>query len=275
MRIFYIILLALFLSRAPAYGQETVPATSGPAVSGPPLVPKAQTPLTRFKVTNRFPHDVEAFTQGLLFHNGVFYEGTGHYGKSKIRRVEVATGRVLQEWAFPDSLFGEGLTLFNDFLFGLSWRSGVGFVLKRDTLKPAGYFQYEGAGWGLTDDEKFLYMSNGSDRLYVRDPSNFQVIKTIDVKDQGRPIINLNELEWINGEIWANIWKERRIARIDPATGRVKSWLDLSAIVSATKGSDDVDNVLNGIAYNPKTRRVYVTGKYWPKLYELEIEDFK
>jgi len=242
---------------------------------GPPPGPQKTAPPTGYKVSNVYPHDTKAFTQGLLFHDGVLYEGTGQYRQSKIRRVEIETGRVLKEWAYPDQLFGEGLTLFNDFLFGISWRSGVGFVLKRATLEPAGYFQYEGAGWGLANDETHLYMSDGTDRIYVRDPASFEILRTFDVKDNGRPIIKLNELEWINGELWANIWQERRIARIDPQTGQVKSWLDLSKIVEATEGSDDVDNVLNGIAYNPVTRRVYVTGKYWPKLYELEIADFK
>ena len=236
---------------------------------------RAQTPLTPYKVIKIHPHDTAAFTQGLLFHDGFLYEGTGHYTQSRIRRVDIKSGHTQQEWEIPDQLFGEGLTLWQDYLFSISWRSGVGFVLNRKSLKPIGYFNYKGDGWGLTDDETHLYMTDGTDRIYVRDPETFRVVKTIDVKDQGRPIIKLNELEWINGEIWANIWKENRIARIDPATGQVKAWLDLSDIVARTKGADNIDKVLNGIAFDPQTGRVFVTGKYWPSLYELDIQGLK
>lgn len=266
MRGLVLIFLVLLLANGGALAQKLSPAA--------PVAVKAA-PLTAFNVVKSFPHDTEAFTQGLLFHNGVFYEGTGQYTQSKIRRVEIATGRTLKEWAFPDQLFGEGLTLFGDLLFGLSWRSGVGFALERESMEPIGYFRYEGPGWGLTDDERFLYMSDGTDRIYIRDPESFKIVRTIDVKDNGRPIIKLNELEWINGEIWANVWQDRRIARINPETGAVISWLDMSKVIKATKGTDNVDKVLNGIAYDPKTRHVFVTGKYWPKLYALEIEDFK
>jgi glutamine cyclotransferase len=234
--------------------------------------PSEQTPQSGYKVVHVFPHDKDAFTQGLLFHEGVFYEGTGQYSQSEIRRVDIKTGRVLQNWALPDQLFGEGITLFKDYLFGLSWRSGVGFILARESFKPIGYFQYDGQGWGLTDDEKFIYMSNGSDQILVRDPSNFNIIRKINVNDQGRPVIKLNELEWINGEIWANIWQDNRIARINPETGAVISWLDLTELVRRTENSDNTDNVLNGIGYDPKTKHVFVTGKYWPKLYALEID---
>jgi len=219
----------------------------------------APTPQTAYKVVGKYPHDIKAFTQGLLFDRGVFYEGTGHYGQSRVRRVNIGSGRVLKEWEFPDQLFGEGLTLIGDHLFGISWRSGVGFVLDREALKPIGYFRYDGAGWGLTDDGKNLYMTDGTDRIYVRDPKTFKVIRTIDVSDQGKPIIRLNELEWINGEIWANIWKENVIARIDPKTGTVKSWLDLTKIVENTRNADNVDNVLNGIAHDKKTSGKKVT----------------
>ena len=241
----------------------------------PACAQEAPTPTTDYKVVGKYPHDSKAFTQGLLFDRGVFYEGTGHYKQSRIRRVNIGTGRVLKEWKFPDQLFGEGLTLVGDHLFGLSWRAGVGVVLTRENLELLGYFRYEGQGWGLTDDGRNLYMSDGSDRIYVRDPRNFEVISTIDVKDQGKAIIRLNELEWINGEIWANIWKESRIARIDPKTGTVKSWLDLTEIVENTENADTIDNVLNGIAHDPRTGHVFVTGKYWPTLYALEIADFK
>lgn len=234
--------------------------------------PTANTP---YKVVRAYPHDTNAFTQGLLFHDGDLYESTGHYTQSRIRRVDIKTGHPQQEWKFPDQVFGEGLTLVKDYLFSITWRSGVGFVVSVDDLKPAGYFRYDGDGWGLTDDETHLYMTDGTDRIYVRDPATFHVISTIDVKDQGRPIIKLNELEWINGEIWANIWKENRIARIDPKTGHVKAWLDLSDLAAKTKGADNVDKVLNGIAFDPRSGRVFVTGKYWPSVYELDIQGLK
>ena len=245
------------------------------AQSPKPNSPPASTPITPFKVVGEYPHDMEAFTQGLLFHDGVLYEGTGHYTKSRIRRVDISSGRVLQEWPFPNQLFGEGLTLLGDHLFALSWRSGVGLVLERESFNLVAHFQYDGPGWGITDDERHLYMSDGTDRLYIRDPATFEIVRTIDVKYKGRPIIKLNELEWINGEIWANIWKEKIIVRIDPKTGEVIGWLDLTEIVNRTKNADNVDNVLNGIAHDPKTGRVFVTGKYWPVMYELEVKGLK
>ena len=262
MRSFIFTLIAAWLASV-AVAQEVAPQKT------------AQTPLTPYRVVHSFPHDTGAFTQGLLFYDGALYEGTGHYTKSRIRRVDIGSGRVLKEWAFPDQLFGEGLTLIGNHLFGLSWRSGVGVVLDRDSLKLLGYWRYEGQGWGLTDDGNNLYMTDGSDRIYVRSPSNFRVVRTIDVKDQGVPIVRLNELEWINGEIWANVWKENRIARIDPKTGKVKSWLDLSDLARKTKGADNRDNVLNGIAYDGRTGHVFVTGKYWPSLYALEVKGLK
>jgi len=267
MRHYIVMGLALLLPCISACAQETAPVI-GPPSGGASV----QTPLTPYKVIAAYPHDQAAFTQGLLFNNGAFYEGTGQYTQSKIRRVDIKSGRVLEEWAMPDQLFGEGLTLFNNYLFGLSWRSGVGFILEQEPLKPIGYFQYEGQGWGLTDDEQFLYMSDGSDQIQVRDPSNFKIVRTINVKYQGRPIIKLNELEWINGEIWANIWQQSRIARINPETGAVISWLDLSELAQNTNNADDTDNVLNGIAYDPVTKHVFVTGKYWSKLYVLDVK---
>lgn len=245
----------------------------------PPQISSQQgqvpTPKTAYKVTHTYPHDNRAFTQGLLFHDGVLYEGTGQYNESRIRRVEIETGRVLKEWPYPNQLFGEGLTLFGDYLLAISWRSGVGLVLERESLKLRAQFNYKGQGWGLTDDERFIYMTNGSSKIFVRDPRNFEIVRTINVTDQGRAIVKLNELEWIEGEIWANVWKENRIARIDPQTGRVKSWLILGDLARKTKGANLVNNVLNGIAYDPKTQRVFVTGKYWPNMYELEIADLK
>lgn len=267
------------------WAQDGPVESPNPTVIGPPTLPanlppnlvkqrpQASTPKTGYKLINTYPHDSRAFTQGLLFHDGVLYEGTGQYNQSRIRRVEIETGRVLKEWPYPNQLFGEGLTLFGDYLLAISWRSGVGLVLERESLKLRAQFKYKGQGWGLTDDERFLYMTNGSSKIYVRDPRNFEIVRTINVTDQGRSIVRLNELEWIEGEIWANVWKENRIARIDPQTGRVKSWLILGDLASQTKGANLIDNVLNGIAYDPETRRVFVTGKYWPAMYELEIAD--
>jgi len=227
------------------------------------------TPVYRYRVLKTYPHDPEAFTQGLLFQDGELYEGTGLWGRSSLRRVTLETGEVQQQHNLEDRYFGEGLALWGDRLIQLTWRSGQGFVYDRATFQLLQTFQYPTEGWGLTQDGESLILSDGSDRLYFLDPETFQFRRYLTVQDGDRPINRLNELEYINGEVWANIWLDTRIARIDPATGQVLAWIDLAGLDPTAQQNPDA--VLNGIAYDAQGDRLFVTGKLWPRLYEIEI----
>lgn len=224
-----------------------------------------------YEVVRTLPHDTAAFTQGLLFHRGLFYESTGIYGQSTLREVDPDSGRVLRKRALPRDHFGEGLALHANRLYQLTWREGVVWVYDADTLETVGSLPLQGQGWGLAAWNDHLILSDGSDTLRVYDPATWQVVRTVAVRDAGRPVDRLNELEMIDSELWANIWGETRIARIDPESGVVRGWLDLSALVpAALRGSREA--VLNGIAYDPETRRIFITGKYWPVIHELKLE---
>jgi glutamine cyclotransferase len=230
--------------------------------------PRTPTPAYGYRIVNTYPHDANAFTQGLLYQNGFLFEGTGNYGGSGIRKVDLASGRVLQQTPLPSGYFGEGITIWQDRLIQLTWTSKIAFAYDLQTFRQIGSFVYTTEGWGLTHDGKRLIMSDGSSNLYFRDPATFQEIGRIQVTDGGSPLKDLNELEFIKGEIWANVWQTERIARISPATGKVVSWIDLEGLRNKTGG--ERPDVLNGIAYDAKTDRVFVTGKWWPKLYEIK-----
>jgi len=217
-----------------------------------------------------YPHDPRAFTQGLLFHDGVLYEGTGQWGESSIRKVNLETGEVLQKREIPEAYFGEGIAIAGNRLIELTWRNQKGFVYDLATFEPRGEFTYPGEGWGLTSDGKRLIMSDGTAQLRFLDPATLQETGRITVTAGGQPVNQLNELEWVNGEVWANIWKEDRIARIDPATGKVTGWIDMRGLLSPAERPDP-DDVLNGIAYDAKSGRIFVTGKRWPKLFEIQV----
>ena len=221
----------------------------------------------RCEVVNVFPHDCSAFTQGLAFCDGELYEGTGLNGYSSIRRVELATGRVLQRHELPSKYFGEGITIWGDKLIQLTWISKTGFIYDRRTFAVRSSFSYPTAGWGLTHDDTRYIMSDGSDTLYFRDSETFAETGRVRVTDGGIPVSNLNELELIRGEIWANVWGKYRIARISPRSGQVLSWIDISGLLPA------LDRLLvgspNGIAYDAAGERIFVTGKRWPKLFEI------
>jgi|SRR5690606_2265584 len=216
-----------------------------------------------------YPHDPQAFTQGLAFHDGALYEGTGQYGASSIRRIVLPSGDVEQMQPLSQLYFGEGITILGDKLYQLTWVNQVGFVYDVDTFERVGTFRYSGEGWGLTTDGKRLIMSNGSERIAFLDPESYEVVRSIRVRSEGRPIVRLNELEWVDGEIWANVWYEDRIARIDPDDGEVVGWIDASRLYPAAQRSSE--DVLNGIAYDAASKRVVLTGKNWPMLYEVEI----
>ncbi len=238
--------------------------TAWPQWSTPPA-PK----LWGVEVTATYPHDPAAFTQGLAFHDGQLYEGTGQYGGSSIRRIALPSGEVEQMQPLSELYFGEGITIFDNKLYQLTWVNQVGFIYDVETFERLGTFRYAGEGWGLTHNGRHLIMSNGSERISFLDPENYDVVRTIRVRSEGRPIVRLNELEWVDGEIWANIWYQDQIARIDPRSGEVVGWIDASTIYPASeRGFEDV---LNGIAYDPAANRVLLTGKNWPLLYEVEL----
>jgi glutamine cyclotransferase len=222
-----------------------------------------------YRVVNIYPHDREAFTQGIIYRGGALYEGTGIEGRSTIRKVRLESGEVLQIRKIDPELFGEGITVWHDTLVQLTWRSGVGFVYDLATFRPLRRFSYTGEGWGLTHDEKHLIMSDGSASLRFLDPESFREVKRVLVRDGGQPVMHLNELEWVRGEILANVWQTERIARISPADGRVTAWIDLHGLLDR-RDAAGID-VLNGIAYDAAHDRLFVTGKLWPKLFEIKI----
>ncbi|MGI8916962.1 MAG: glutaminyl-peptide cyclotransferase [Pyrinomonadaceae bacterium] len=224
-----------------------------------------------YQIVNVFPHDADAYTQGLVFTDGVLLESTGREGHSSLRRVEVQTGRVLNQVNVPRPYFAEGLALLNGKLYQLTWQHGVGFIYDAASLIKLGEFNYSGEGWGLTADGSSLILSDGSHRIRFLDPETFATRKTINVLDSGRVIDSLNELEFIKGEIFANIWHNDRIARIDPNTGRVNGWINLAGLREAS-GATVEEGVLNGIAYDAAADRLFVTGKLWPKLFEIRVK---
>lgn len=232
----------------------------------PPMEPTA--PVVAVQQVRSYPHDSTAFTQGLVWRDGKLYESTGRYGESSLRRVELETGRVLQKVNLPANYFAEGLAAVGDTLYQLTWKEGVAFKYDANTMQPAGQVSYVGEAWGLASDGRRLIVSDGSSYLTFIDPATFQIDTTLRVTNGGQPVDQLNELEWVRGEVWANVWHTHQIVRIDPRTGRVKGTLDLSAIVPPVR---DPEGVLNGTAYDPVGNRLLVTGKLWPRLYEISV----
>jgi len=220
-------------------------------------------------ILERKPHDPEAFTQGLVLDGPHWLESTGRYGKSELREVDRKTGQVLRSVKLDDRQFGEGLALLNGKLYQLTWREGVCLVWDRETFEPVRTFRYPGEGWGLTTDGTFLYMSDGTPVIRVIDPETFRVQRRITVRDSGRPVDRLNEMEWVNGELWANRFKTNRIVRFDPQTGRVLGYLDFSGLPQVTDWHAGQD-VMNGIAKDRDTGEIWVTGKLWNALYRIE-----
>ena len=225
-----------------------------------------------YAVVATYPHDPAAFTQGLQYiGNGQLLEGTGQVGKSSLRRVELATGNVVKRVNLPAPYFGEGITVLGDRVYQLTWQHQKGFIYDLATLSPIRDFAYTGEGWGLTTDGRSLILSDGTATIRFLNPETFSVSRTIDVTLDGRPIPRLNELEFIDGEIVANIWQTHSIVRINPSTGHVTAVIDLTGILPAADRTPDTD-VLNGIAYDPATKRLFVTGKNWPRLFEIKLQ---
>ncbi|MGQ9545549.1 MAG: glutaminyl-peptide cyclotransferase [Dehalococcoidia bacterium] len=227
-------------------------------------------PVYSYIIVNTYPHDRNAFTQGLAFEHGVLYEGTGLYGQSELRKVDLETGQVLQGRELTDEFFGEGITIYGDRVIQLTWRSHVGFVYDKESLELVREFSYSTEGWGITHDGERLVMSDGTATLHFLDPETFEKIGQIQVFDNKGFVTGLNELEYIQGEIYANVWQTDAVARISPQTGRVIAWIDLRGLLTEEDRSEPVD-VLNGIAYDSESDRLFVTGKLWPKVFEIEL----
>lgn len=234
-----------------------------------PTVPA--TPVTGYEIVATYPHDKEAFTEGLQYYNGVLYESTGLNGHSHLRKVDLTTGKVLQNIDLDNKYFGEGITIFDSKIYQLTYQTQVGFVYDLKTFKELRQWNYQGEGWSLTNDGTNLIMSNGTSKIQYLDPNTLSTTKVIEVTDEGMPVLNINELEYINGEIWSNVWTTDRVARIDPVTGKVKSWIDLSGLMTSAERQPPAD-VLNGIAYDKEHDRIFVTGKNWPKLFQIKIK---
>lgn len=223
------------------------------------------------QVVAAYPHDPNAFTQGLVVYDSKFLESTGQYGSSSLRRVDIQTGRVEQLLPIDAMYFAEGIAVLGGRIYQLTWRNGIGFVYDANTFAAERTVRYTGEGWGLTTDGTQLILSDGTSALRFIDPESFSVVRQVTVTDDGIPLVRINELEYVEGEIWANIWQSDRVARIAPDSGEVVGWIDLSALYPrATRLR--TDDVLNGIAYDPAEQRLFVTGKYWPQLFELAID---
>jgi glutaminyl-peptide cyclotransferase len=227
-------------------------------------------PVYGYEVIHTYHHDPLAFTQGLVYFNGVLYEGTGLNDQSSIRKVRLETGEVLQKRDVPGQYFGEGIVNWKDRLLEITWKTEVGFIYDLESFEPKGQFHYTGQGWGLTQDGKRIIMSDGTAELRFLDPETQAEQGRVRVTADGRPVAELNELEWVKGEVYANIWQTDRIARIDPVSGKVVGWIDLANLLPPSDHTGQTD-VLNGIAYDAQGDRLFVTGKRWPKLFEIKL----
>ena len=260
-------LIAALLAAASVAGAPR--AHAAPAGASGNDKPKA-IPVYGVQVVHAYPHDINAFTEGLFFLNGYLYESTGLDGQSSVRKVKLETGQVVQRANLPPEMFGEGIAPWHGNLVGLTWKSHAGFVLDLDSFDTKGQFRYPGEGWGLTHNDTEIVMSDGTADIRFLNPDTLIETRRIHVTAQGKPVDQLNELEWVDGEIYANIWQTDRIARIDPKTGHVVGWIDLTGLLTQAERDRGVD-VLNGIAYDAAGDRLFVTGKLWPKVFEIKL----
>jgi glutamine cyclotransferase len=235
-------------------------------------------PVYTYEVVNTYNHDQRAFTQGLFFHNGFLYESTGQLGKSTLRKVEIESGKVLQKHDVPSDVFAEGAALLNGKIYQITWQTEKAYVYDLESFQLLKEIDYKGEGWGLTTDGSQLIMSDGTHVIRFVNPENFETMRTITVmQENGEPMMDINELEWVRGEIWANVWhsenigKPNHIARIDPQSGKLLGWINLDGI-SPEDVKRSNENTLNGIAYDPATDRIFVTGKQWKKLFEIKVK---
>ena len=249
------------------------PAATPTIPVSPIRTPEHTVPVYTYEIVSAYPHDSDAFTQGLVFHEGVLYEGTGRRGRSTLRKVALESGEVLQLQALPDEVFGEGIAIFGDRIIQLTWQARVGFVYdvhEGSSFKLVREFHYPTEGWGITHDGQRLIVSDGTSTLYFWDPESLEETGRIEVIGENGPVVKLNELEYVAGEVYANVWQTDRIARIDPRTGQVTGWIDLEGLLDPADQSEPA-GVLNGIAYDAEGDRLFVTGKLWPKLFEIEL----
>ena len=233
---------------------------------------QANSPATTrytYAIVNTYPHDTNAFTEGLVYSDGFLYESTGLNGASSLRRVDLTKGSVLQETTLPSQYFGEGITIVNNTIFQLTWQTEIGFIYNKTTFAVLGNFTYFTQGWGLTFDGNRLIMSDGTNNLYFIDPTTYELTGQIQVHDGNKTVVNINELEFVNGDVYANIWHTNTIAIINPQTGQVKGWIDLSGLPDENNSNPEA--VLNGIAYDQQNNRLFVTGKDWAHLYEIKL----
>jgi glutamine cyclotransferase len=275
-RVFVIAVCVLLVAVAVLVGLSSMRSSSGVAPSGsaspaPPATSDGRARQVSYETVNSYPHDSTSFTQGLLWRDGGFYESTGMYGHSKLRRLEFPSGKLLKEVSLTDDLFGEGLALVDTRLIQLTWTTHRGFTYDIQSFEKLEEFRYDTEGWGLTYDGTNLILSDGSSDLFYLDPHSFKVIKKLPVTMNGQPITELNELEFIDGEIWSNVWQTDLILRIDPATGRVTSFLNMKDLL-APSDRTGTEDVLNGIAYDADKKRIFVTGKRWPRIFEIRIK---
>jgi glutaminyl-peptide cyclotransferase len=260
---------AVGISKRPAQSNASAPAqTSAGTEQAPPM---EEIPVYTYEIVETYPHDKKAYTQGLVFHDGMLYESTGQYGESSLRKVELKKGKVKKKLEVTGQYFAEGMTILNGKIYQLTWQQNKGFIYDLKDFKLESEFNYDGEGWGLTSDGQSLIISDGTSQLRFIEPATFRLLKTISVIGDGQPLMDINELEYIHGEIYANIWKTDRIARIDPRTGRLLAWIDLSGL-RPEETMRNSENVLNGIAYDQEHDRLYVTGKRWPKLFEIRLK---
>ena len=264
-RVCAIFLFACFFAACNQTAAPPIPgADSSASESAPPSV-------YTYLVVNTYLHDPNAFTQGLVFADGIFYEGTGQHGASGIRKVAPATGVVLAEKRLSEQYFGEGIAVFGNRLYQLTWKAGICFVYDKNTFALQTQFTYPTEGWGITHDGEKLAMSDGTNTIYFRHPDTFEEMGRIEVTDSAGPVHYLNELEYIKGQLFANVWQTDRIVRIDPKTGAVTGWIDLAGILPSEDRLQHRVDVLNGIAYDAEADRLFVTGKWWPKLFEIRL----
>ena len=260
---------------ADALPTATAPATATPVAAGTSAVqtPPSQSDVPRYgyQIVNTWPHDSSSFTQGLVYHDGVFYESGGRYEASTLRRVDPESGQVLEKIEVPREYFAEGLTLWQDQLIQLTWREQTGFVYDQATLAQTGVFTYPTEGWGITHDGTHLIVSDGTPVIYFWDPETFTESSRITVTYQSQPVAQINELEYVNGEILANLWQSDLIVRIDPATGNITGIIELPGLLQTAPAGQTPVDVLNGIAYDPAGDRLFVTGKWWPWLFEIDL----
>ena len=269
MKNFFALLLLIATLSAQSCASESATKTSTNDASG--TTTEKKTTTSGYEVVNSFPHDPTAFTQGLIFEDGALIESTGLEKHSTLRRVELQTGKVLQKVDVAPYYFAEGMTLFGGKIYQLTWKGEKGFVYDPKTFEKTGEFKYEGEGWGLTHDVDSLILSDGSNKIRFLDPATSQVKRTISIFDRGEPLVEINELEYVKGEIFANIWHDNRVARIDPQTGHINGWIDLGGLLKPGETTDS-EAVLNGIAYDETSDRLFVTGKLWPKLFEIKLK---